>query len=96
MTRISRFSAILAATAVLAAAAVLLMVVGMNRGAPSGDLAHAADPGASRRRYANAGTNCPGGDSNARAKSDARAERNANTDAPTTYWRQHRRSADRR
>ena len=46
MTRISRFSTILAATAVLAAAAVLLMVVGMNRGAPSGDLAHAADPGA--------------------------------------------------
>ena len=46
MTRISRFSTILAATVVLAAAAVLLMVVGMNRGAPSGDLAHAADPGA--------------------------------------------------
>ena len=46
MTRISRFSTILAATAVLAAAAVLLMVVGMNRGAPSGDLAHAADPSA--------------------------------------------------
>ena len=46
MTRISRFSTILATTAVLAAAAVLLMVVGMNRGAPSGDLAHAADPGA--------------------------------------------------
>ena len=46
MTRISHFSTIPAATAVLAVAAVLLMVVGMNRGAPNGDLAHAADPGA--------------------------------------------------
>ena len=46
MTRISRFSTILAATAVLAVAAVLLMVVGMNRGAPGGERAYASDPGA--------------------------------------------------
>ena len=44
MTRISRFSAILAATALLAAAAVLLMVGGMNRGAPGGERAYASDP----------------------------------------------------
>ena len=41
-------------------------------------------------------TGCPGGDSNARAKSDARAERNANTDAPDHLLENHRRSADRR
>ena len=46
MTGTSRFPTILAATAVLAAAAIILMVVGMNRGAPSGDVAHASDPGA--------------------------------------------------
>ena len=39
-----RISTILAATALLAAAAVLVVVVGMNRGAPSGDVAHASDP----------------------------------------------------
>ena len=44
MTRISRFSAILGATVLLAAAAVLLMVVGMNRGEPGGELAYASDP----------------------------------------------------
>ena len=47
MTRISRFSTILAATGLLAAAAIILMVVGMNRGAPGGDLAYASE---SRRR----------------------------------------------
>ena len=46
MTRISRFSAILGATVLLAAAAVLLMVVGMNRGAPGGERAYASDPSA--------------------------------------------------
>ena len=46
MTRPSRFSAILGATVLLAAAAVLLMVVGMNRGAPGGERAYASDPGA--------------------------------------------------
>ena len=48
MTGTSRFPTILAATVLLAAAAVLLMVVGMNRGAPSGDVAHASDPEADR------------------------------------------------
>ena len=48
MTGTSRSPTILAATVLLAAAAVLLMVVGMNRGAPSGDVAHASDPGADR------------------------------------------------
>ena len=41
-----RISTILAATALLAAAAVLVMVVGMNRGAPGGERAYASDPGA--------------------------------------------------
>ena len=44
MTRTSRFSTILAATVLLAAAAVLLMVVGMNRGEPGGERAYASDP----------------------------------------------------
>ena len=42
MTRISRFPTILAAAGLLAAAAVLLMVVGMNHGAPGGELAYAS------------------------------------------------------
>ena len=44
MTRISRFSTILGATVLLAAAAVLLMVVGMNRGESGGERAYASDP----------------------------------------------------
>ena len=44
MTRSPRFSTILAATALLAAAAVLLMMVGINRGEPGGELAYASDP----------------------------------------------------
>ena len=46
MSGTPRFSTILAATGLLAAAAVLLMVVGMNRGGPSGERAYASDPGA--------------------------------------------------
>ena len=46
MSGTPRFSTILAATGLLAVAAVLLMVVGMNRGAPSGERAYASDPGA--------------------------------------------------
>ena len=46
MSGTPRFSTILAATVLLAAAAVLLMVVGMNRGAPGGEPAFASDPGA--------------------------------------------------
>ena len=46
MSGTPRISTILAATALLAAAAVLLMVVGMNRGAPGGERAYASDPGA--------------------------------------------------
>ena len=45
MKGIPRISTILAATILLAAGAVLLMVVGMNRGTPGGDVAHASDPG---------------------------------------------------
>ena len=41
-----RISTILAATVLLAAATVLLMVVGVNRGAPGGERAYASDPGA--------------------------------------------------
>ena len=44
MSGTPRFSTILAATGLLAAAAVLLMVVGMNRGAPGGERAYASDP----------------------------------------------------
>ncbi len=39
-----RFSTILAATALLAAAAVLVMMAGMDRGSPGGDVAYAFDP----------------------------------------------------
>ena len=46
MTRTSRFPTILATAGLLAAVAVLLMVVGMNHGAPGGELAYASDPGA--------------------------------------------------
>ena len=46
MSGTPRFSTILAATGLLAAAAVLLMVVGVNRGAPGGERAYASDPGA--------------------------------------------------
>ena len=47
MSIISRFSTI-AAMALLAAAAILVMMVGMNRGAPGGERAYASDPGAGR------------------------------------------------
>ncbi len=43
-----RFSTILAATVLLAAAAVLAIMVGMNSGSPGGDVAHASDPEAGR------------------------------------------------
>ena len=46
MAKIRRFPAILAGTALLTAAAVLVMVMGMNRGGPSGERAYAYDPGA--------------------------------------------------
>ena len=46
MAKIRRFPAILAGTALLTAAAVLVMVMGMNRGGPSGERAYASDPGA--------------------------------------------------
>ena len=49
MTR-SRFSTILAATALLAAAAVLVIMVGMDRGSPGGDVARASDPDADQPR----------------------------------------------
>ena len=39
-----RFSTTLAATALLAAVAVLVMMAGMDRGAPGGDVAYASDP----------------------------------------------------
>ena len=44
MSRILRFPTIAAVTALLAAAAVLVMMVGMDRGTP-GDVAYASDPG---------------------------------------------------
>ena len=46
MTLTRRSSTILAVTVLLAAAAVLVMIVGMNRGAPGGERAYASDPGA--------------------------------------------------
>ena len=46
MAKIRRIPAILAGTALLTAAAVLVMVMGMNRGGPSGERAYASDPGA--------------------------------------------------
>ena len=45
MTLTRRSSTILAVTVLLAAAAVLVMIVGMNRGAPGGERAYASDPG---------------------------------------------------
>ena len=45
MTGTRRLPTMLAATGLLAAAAVLLIVVGMDRGAPGGELAYASDPG---------------------------------------------------
>ena len=46
MTLTRRSSTILAVTVLLAAAAVLVMIVGMNWGAPGGERAYASDPGA--------------------------------------------------
>ena len=46
MTLTRRSSTILAVTVLLAAAAVLVMIVGMNRGAPGGEWAYASGPGA--------------------------------------------------
>ena len=46
MSGILRFLTIAAAVALLAAAAVLVIMVGMDRRSPGGDVAHASDPGA--------------------------------------------------
>ena len=46
MSGILRFSTIVAAVALLVAAAVMVVIVGMDRGSSGGDVAHASDPGA--------------------------------------------------